>query len=120
MSETYGKQKYPLFDERVRRDDPASSYKRADELDRSIKLTKQMLMVLSCLKTRGGETAQELGVIMMDVLGVKWFEIPHKVMSRMEQAGWVRREMPENERAYKCYITESGKEVLKNDIQPDD
>ncbi len=112
MSKTYPK--LPLFDERVRRDDPASSYKRADELDRSVKLTKQMLVVLSCLKNRGGKTSQELGEIMAATLSFKWYEIPHKVLSRMEDAGWVRREMPANERAYKCYITETGKAVLKN------
>ncbi len=114
MSKAYGKKiLHTLFDERVRRESPASSYKRADELDRSVKLTKQMLTVLRFVKQYAGKTAQELGVIMMRVLGVEWFETPHKTISRMEQAGWVRREMPANERAYKCYITESGKAVLK-------
>ncbi len=114
MSETYGKEKHPLFDERVRRESPASSYNRADELDRSVKLTKQMIKVLTCIKERRGKTAKQLGFIMAGDFGAEWYEIPHKVISRMEQAGWARREMPANERAYKCYITDSGKAVLNN------
>ena len=112
MSETYGKENLPVFDERVRRESPVSSYKRADEFDRSVTLTKDMLKVLNVIDYMAGQTARELGRIMAELYDFGYYETPHKVMSRMEQAGWVRREMPANERAYKCYITDKGKAVL--------
>ena len=123
MSETYGTKKMPLFDEIARNSDPVSSHKRADKLDRSIKLTKQMFMVLEMIRDYEGLTAKELGDKMVEWYDYGYYELPHKVMSRLEQAGWVRREIPPNKTAYKCYITEDGKKVLRkyeNDIHFND
>ena len=108
--EIFKKKSYPLFGEHARKTDPQASHDRAKKLSGSMKLTKQMLLVLKIVKLWPDETARELGVIMSEDKNMPdYIELPHKVASRLEKAGWiVRAGSP-----YLLRITPEGEKQLK-------
>ncbi len=108
---------YPLFKEIARNSDPVTSHERADKLTKTPKLTKMILLVLECVKDHPNYTARDLGQFLYGCIDygvcnntdvVEW---PHKVMLRLVNVGWVRRE--DCNGGMKCFITETGKSILE-------
>ena len=105
-------QQYPLFEEIARNSDPRTSHDRADSLTKTPRLTKMILLVLKYVDYCDGKTARLIGQKMSRHTGISdHVEWPHKVMSRLEIAGWVRRE--DCDGGMRCFITETGKEILR-------
>ena len=101
------RQLLPLFAERARSAHPYTSHLRAEELSGSDKLAKMMIFALKCVKDHPGMTAPQ----MRDGLLKAGYPTgqalaPQKCMSRLVDAGWVRREG--GGRALACYITDRG------------
>lgn len=115
MDEAYKKpEPMPLFDERARKTDPATSHKRAKELSRSPRLTRIMLAVLKTIRLNPGLTAHSLGRIMYKESGIiEMTTWPHKTMSRLEDAGYVWRTNIEGKKGLHCHITIAGRIILK-------
>jgi hypothetical protein len=100
-----------LFTERARTTDPITSHKRASKLTKSIKLTEMVLSVLTFVGTYPNETARHLGVIMHQQSGITdHIEWPHKVMSRLVEAGYVTRRIHDG--GMRCLITMKGLLVI--------
>ena len=102
---------FPLFEEHARNSDPRTSHDRADELTKTPRLTKMLLMVLKYVWLHPGETARNIGIkIFMRTNIPDHVEWPHKVMSRLVDAGWVRRE--DHDGGLRCFITKAGEQVM--------
>lgn len=97
---------------KARRDDPTTSHKAADELNKLDRLHYQQLRVLRALKANNGTTAKNLGRIMANTNPelVTW---PHKRMRELESMGFVERFCHKNDsREMRCFITDKGREAL--------
>ena len=102
---------FPLCEEHARNSHPRTSHDRADELTKTPRLTKILLMVLKYVDYCDGKTARLIGQIMFQDSGISdHVEWPHKVMSRLVEAGWVRRE--DCDGGLRCFITKAGEQVM--------
>lgn len=104
-----------MFNEICRNSDPAGSHQRALDLTKSPELTRRMLEVLKIIQMAPNQTARDLGRLMYNRSGqTDDIEVPHKVLKRLTDAGWVKRTL--HGRNLRCKITLEGLRVLNSRI----
>ena len=97
---------------KARRDDPITSHRASDSMNKLGRLHYQQVEVLRALKRHSGLTAKQLGHVMANKLpgryGWAW-----RRMRELESMGFVERFCHKNDsREMRCFITDKGREAL--------